>query len=104
MPSSRGPASSLVASVSVPAPFEASSAIEEKVRSTFLHEQLVLLFLLLVPIRRILCHTLPSSSSSLTSSLYIAMSGIQPVAFYAMKVPPGDIMVPAVPEFAAMVC
>lgn len=30
------------------------------------------------------------------------MSGIQPVAFYAMKVPPGDIMVPAVPEFAAM--
>jgi len=31
------------------------------------------------------------------------MSGIQPVAFYAMKVPPGDIMVPAVPEFAAMV-
>ncbi|KIW40996.1 uncharacterized protein PV06_06594 [Exophiala oligosperma] len=30
------------------------------------------------------------------------MSGIQPVAVYAMKVPPGDIMVPAVPEFAAM--
>ncbi|OQV08133.1 hypothetical protein CLAIMM_12449 [Cladophialophora immunda] len=30
------------------------------------------------------------------------MSGIQPVALYAMKVPPGDIMVPAVPEFAAM--
>ncbi|KAG9774139.1 hypothetical protein KCU88_g5583, partial [Aureobasidium melanogenum] len=28
--------------------------------------------------------------------------GIQPVAVYAMKVPPGDIMVPAVPEFAAM--
>lgn len=31
------------------------------------------------------------------------MSGIQPVAVYAMRVPPGDIMVPAVPEFAAMV-
>ncbi|KIX98301.1 uncharacterized protein Z520_05602 [Fonsecaea multimorphosa CBS 102226] len=30
------------------------------------------------------------------------MSGVQPVALYAMKVPPGDIMVPAVPEFAAM--
>ncbi|KIX03603.1 uncharacterized protein Z518_07156 [Rhinocladiella mackenziei CBS 650.93] len=30
------------------------------------------------------------------------MSGIQPVAVYAMRVPPGDIMVPAVPEFAAM--
>ncbi|EXJ93197.1 hypothetical protein A1O3_01754 [Capronia epimyces CBS 606.96] len=30
------------------------------------------------------------------------MSGTQPVAVYAMKVPPGDIMVPAVPEFAAM--
>ncbi|KIV81820.1 hypothetical protein PV11_03974 [Exophiala sideris] len=30
------------------------------------------------------------------------MSGIQPVAVYALRVPPGDIMVPAVPEFAAM--
>lgn len=30
------------------------------------------------------------------------MSGIQPVAVYAMRVPPGDIMVPAVPDFAAM--
>ncbi|KAK7888027.1 peptidylprolyl isomerase fpr3 [Exophiala xenobiotica] len=30
------------------------------------------------------------------------MSGIQPVAVYAMKVPPGDILIPAVPEFAAM--
>ncbi|KIW99068.1 uncharacterized protein Z519_00731 [Cladophialophora bantiana CBS 173.52] len=30
------------------------------------------------------------------------MSGLQPVAVYAMKVPPGDIMVPAVPAFAAM--
>jgi FK506-binding nuclear protein len=30
------------------------------------------------------------------------MSGIQPVAVYAMRVPPGDIMLPAVPKFAAM--
>jgi hypothetical protein len=31
------------------------------------------------------------------------MSGIQPVAIYGVKVPPGDIMIPASPEFAAMV-
>lgn len=32
------------------------------------------------------------------------MSGnIQPVAVYAMRIPPGDVMVPAVPQFAAMV-
>ncbi|ERF69473.1 hypothetical protein EPUS_07288 [Endocarpon pusillum Z07020] len=30
------------------------------------------------------------------------MSGTQPVAVYAMKVPAGDVMVPAVPDFAAM--
>lgn len=30
------------------------------------------------------------------------MSGTQPVAVYAMKVPCGDVMVPAVPDFAAM--
>jgi FK506-binding nuclear protein len=30
------------------------------------------------------------------------MSGVQPVAVYAMKVPAGDVMVPAVPDFAAM--
>jgi FK506-binding nuclear protein len=30
------------------------------------------------------------------------MSGTQPVAVYAMKVPAGDILVPAVPDFAAM--
>jgi FK506-binding nuclear protein len=30
------------------------------------------------------------------------MAGIQPVAVYAMKVPAGDVMVPAVPDFAAM--
>merc|ERR1711939_213077 len=37
-----------------------------------------------------------------TTKLLSKMSGIQPVAVYAMKVPPGDILVPAVPEFAAM--
>ena len=30
------------------------------------------------------------------------MAGTQPVAVYAMKVPAGDILVPAVPDFAAM--
>jgi FK506-binding nuclear protein len=30
------------------------------------------------------------------------MAGTQPVAVYAMKVPAGDVMVPAVPDFAAM--
>lgn len=30
------------------------------------------------------------------------MSGTQPVAVYALKVPAGDVMVPAVPDFAAM--
>ena len=38
-----------------------------------------------------------------TTKLLSKMSGIQPVAVYAMKVPPGDILIPAVPEFAAMV-
>jgi len=38
-----------------------------------------------------------------TTKFLSKMSGIQPVAVYAMKVPPGDILVPAVPEFAAMV-
>merc|ERR1711939_143818 len=37
-----------------------------------------------------------------TTKFLSKMSGIQPVAVYAMKVPPGDILVPAVPEFAAM--
>jgi hypothetical protein len=32
------------------------------------------------------------------------MSGTQPVALFALKVPPGDILVPAVPDAAAMVC
>jgi hypothetical protein len=40
------------------------------------------------------------SKSLLTTS---AMSGTQPVALYALKVPPGDVAVPAVPDFAAMV-
>jgi len=31
------------------------------------------------------------------------MSGTQPVAVYAMRIPPGDVMVPAVPNAAAMV-
>ncbi|KAL9622790.1 MAG: hypothetical protein Q9160_002909 [Pyrenula sp. 1 TL-2023] len=30
------------------------------------------------------------------------MAGTQPVAVYALKVPPGDFLVPAVPDFAAM--
>lgn len=30
------------------------------------------------------------------------MAAVQPVAVYAMRIPPGDIMIPAVPEFAAM--
>lgn len=30
------------------------------------------------------------------------MSGTQPVAVYALKVPPGEILIPAVPDFAAM--
>ncbi|KAL2012018.1 hypothetical protein VTN00DRAFT_4736 [Thermoascus crustaceus] len=30
------------------------------------------------------------------------MSGVQPVAVYALKVPPGDILIPAVPKAAAM--
>jgi FK506-binding nuclear protein len=30
------------------------------------------------------------------------MAGTQPVAVYALKVPAGDVMVPAVPDFAAM--
>lgn len=31
------------------------------------------------------------------------MSGIQPVAVYALKVPPGGALIPAVPDAAAMV-
>lgn len=42
------------------------------------------------------------SSKSRFSILSNAMSGTQPVAVYAMKVPAGDVMVPAVPDFAAM--
>lgn len=38
-----------------------------------------------------------------SKALVTMSSGVQPVAVYAMRVPPGDIMVPAVPEFAAMV-
>lgn len=33
----------------------------------------------------------------------VKMSGTQPVGVYAVRVPPGDIMVPAVPNAAAMV-
>jgi len=31
------------------------------------------------------------------------MAGTQPVALYAMRIPPGDVMIPAVPHAAAMV-
>lgn len=31
------------------------------------------------------------------------MAGTQPVAVYSLRIPPGDVLVPAVPEFAAMV-
>jgi len=31
------------------------------------------------------------------------MSGLQPVSMYSMRIPPGDFMLPAVPDHAAMV-
>ena len=40
----------------------------------------------------------------LSATYFIKMSGTQPVAVYGLKVPPGDILIPAVPDFAAMVC
>jgi hypothetical protein len=43
------------------------------------------------------------STSAILNSHTVNMSGIQPVALYAMRVPPGDYVLPATPGHAAMV-
>ena len=46
----------------------------------------------------------PQFFSLLSFLISSNMSGVQPVAVYALKVPPGGTLIPAVPDAAAMVC